>query len=654
MRTTDPPYPLIAAFVLFSAGHLFASFPEPTRIWGWNALAFVPRPVLLLWILVALVMLIPAVARGVGTLGSRLIESATRSPLHMVPLAASLLGIAFVFRNRNVFFGDSALIPSMLVDPEAGVVGTAGGGSFLVHRVLHGALASTGIAGGDTVFVITSLAAGVAMLFVWRSLTAGRPPWERAAAFALLFGSGAMLFFFGTVEHYPVMQLFIALSLVAALRARSLPGQLGGLLLLLAAAFFHLSALVLAPAWIAFVWPRLRGLGGRAALLAGSACAAAVLGFLLFRYGRAYEGWDAFVPLLDRGRHAYSISSLEHLRFVLNELLLIAGPLLLLFFLPREANSQGKDTAETAGVKSDAATQNIEDAALHEAGLRATRGRFALFALALGLLFLVTIEPWLGPRDWDLMALPAIPILIWGARVVLRGRCVTPQIAGLLLAAALLHVAPWVVANANEERAADLTIAWVSADPHYENPVARAPKSLGVLLSRHGHDAAAGALFARATQIREDAQDYYNMGTNLAKRGEYEEAVEWLLRAVELEPGYVEARFNLARAEWKQGNAAAAETSLRLLLAMEPNHAKAEQLLGTVLGEVGDTKNAIEALRRSAAIDSTSWETWANLGVLLAKSGREGEARDAFARSLAINGENEVVRRYYDRLESAR
>ncbi len=637
MRTNDPPYPLIAAFLLFGAGHLLASFPEPTRIWGWNALAFVPRPFLVLWIVVALAMLIPVIARAVGTLSSRILEGAAQSPLRMIPLAVAALGLALVFRNRNVFFGDSALIPSMLVDSGAVVWGTAGGGSFFVHRVLHGALKGAGVTSGDTVFVITSLAAGVAMLYVWRTLTAGRPPWERTAAFALLAGSGAMLFFFGTVEHYPVMQLFVALALLAALRARSLRGQAGALLLLLAASFFHLSALVLAPAWIAFFWMRLPGRGARAALVAGSACTAAALGILLFRYGQAYEGWDAFVPLLSKGRHAYSISSLEHGRFVLNELLLIAGPLPLVFLLPRIPGP--KET---------------EDPDAEEATMHAARNLFVLFAVGLGLLFLIAIEPWLGPRDWDLMALPAIPILIGGVRALLSRRTVTPQTAGLLLAAAFLHVAPWVVANANEERAAELTIAWVSADPHYENPVARAPKSLGVLLSRYGHDAAAGALFARATQIREDAQDYYNMGTNLAKRGEYDEAAEWLLRAVELEPGYVEARYNLARAEWKRGNAAAAETGLRLLLTIEPRHAKAEQLLGTVLGEVGDTKGAIEALRRSTAIDSTSWETWANLGVLLAQSGQEVEARDAFARSLAINGENEVVRRYYDRLESVR
>lgn len=653
MRKSDTPPAFVAAFVLFAAGHLAASFPEPTRVWGWNAIAFVPRPWLILWIVIACFALIPPVARVAGAFLARLLAMMSRSTIGMLPLVVVALSIAIALRNRNVFFGDSALIPSVLVDPAASVWGTAGGGSFLAHRVLHNVLATVGVTGGEFAFIATSLLAGIGLLFVWRAFVAGRSGAEQAAAFALLIGSGAVLFFFGTVEHYPVMQLFLVLSLIVGIRSRSLPGHIISLALLLVASFFHLSALVLAPAWIAFVWPRLTGAGSRALTLTVLAAVAAGFGFLLFRYGRAYEGWDAFVPLLSKGKHAYSVLSIEHFRFVGNELLLILGPLPLLFFLPRVAPDSARGSVAERAIER---ANDDETAEGNDSGgdVGSARPLFVALAAIFGLLFLVTVEPWLGPRDWDLMALPGFPILVWGMFHVLRGRLVTPVAAGMLLAAALLHTGPWIVANADEQRAAELTVAWVAPDPHYANPVARAPKSLGVLLSRYGHDAAAGALYARATQIREDAQDYYNMGTNLAKRGEYAEAVQWLLRAVELEPGYAEARYNLARAEWKQGNTGAAETSLRLLLAIDPRHAKAEQLLGTVLGQVGDSKRAIEALYRSVAIDSTSWEAWANLGVLLAQTGSESEAREAFARSLAINGENEVVRRYYDRLGSAR
>ena len=92
---------------------------------------------------------------------------------------------------------------------------------------------------------------------------------------------------------------------------------------LVAACALHVTAAALLPSWLLLPGrsvPPLRRLRWLLLLII-PACGA---GFLLFRYSeRFYGGLEAFVPLLSKGSHSYTLLSSHHFNFVGNEIFLL-------------------------------------------------------------------------------------------------------------------------------------------------------------------------------------------------------------------------------------------------------------------------------------------------------------------------------------------
>jgi Flp pilus assembly protein TadD len=616
---------LSAAAALFVLIHLLASLSFPETIWGASHLRYLGG-----WghaVLAVAVLLVAAppgrralvrCARGFDAFLER------RPGQGDALLFAGSAAVFLLFRTRNLFLGDGYLIASVVQNPEETGIGAAGFVSLALHRALLAAIrVPFPGAGGEIPFVLTSALAGACVVLLARSLS--RELAGKGAAGALFFLSivlsGGMLLFFGYVEHYSLMQA--ALLLYFALAIRFLRGR-GGLLpptaALLLAMMLHISSVALAPAWVLLL--ARDGLGRRKlfALLVPVAFLGVAGAYGLLRYTeKFYSGLQAVVPLLDKGIHAYSFFSAPHLAFVLNETLLLLGGALL--FLPLLLGPPRR-SAEP------------------ESHPRVVR--FLGVSAGLGLLYLLFVDPMLGARDWDLMALPLFPwLLLLGYAALGRRPEPSPGLAALLAVLLFFHAFPWVAAQLDRDRAVAMTVAMTVRDPHYANPEARAPKSFGVLLARAGYDEHASRFFEKAVGMSEDAQNLYNLGTSKAKQGEYAEAASLLESAIRAAPGYRAAYANLAWCRIQLHELERAEAVLRSLLAIAGGDAKAHRLLGIVQVQKGEFDAAIRSFETAVRYDPEDGDAWERLGLVCARQGRLEEAERALRRALAIDPNNE-------------
>ena len=632
------PLMLWSGFILLQAIHLVAAVAAPYSLWSAHHLRYTGIGVHVAWGILLLFTLVP-VCRPYLVRGAELIVTFFSRGSAVTRLAAPLAAAVFFYflRIDNPFLGDGSLLATLVSNPKPPDFGSAGFGSLWLHEMIYrGADRLFGNVSGEIPFVSTSVISGAISLYLAAHLARLIAPGTtgRAVVFTTIAASGGALFFFGYQEHYPLMHAALLAYLYFSIRhIRGENCLAAATAAIVAASLLHISALVLFPSWFLLLsrgtFPPLRRAKRLLLLLIPGAAAA----FLLFRYSeRFYGGLDAFVPLLRKGVHSYTLLSSHHFSFVTNELFLLMGGAFLLLLLNLPARIDDDDTNNPGS----------------------TGGLFLGVTSLCGVAFLFLVDPRLGPRDWDLMAIPLYPMLILAGFLCLSGRIDPPRSsAALVIAAVLLHTIPWVAANRERSGAVQMTLDMVIHDPHYANPEARAPKSLGVLLSRAGYHKEAGRLYELAVGTRTDAQNLFNLGTNFARQGEFESAVDHLVRALEIEPYYVEAYTNLAGALQELNRDDDAEKTLRELIRFDPENVRGQVMLGDLLNAQDRTDEAIRHYESALGVDSDNMGAWANLGVARAKGGdREGAGR-AFRRALSLDPENARIREYLDRLGRA-
>jgi arabinofuranosyltransferase len=129
------------------------------------------------------------------------------------------------------------------------------------------------------------------------------------------------------------------------------------------------------------------------------------------------------------------------------------------------------------------------------------------------------------------------------------------------------------------------------------HPAAREARvSLGSALAARGLDDEALTIF-RELAAENDADGWYNVGTILARRGVYEEAVDALRRALAVDPSMGPARHNLGLALARAGRLDEAIAELREAARLEPDSESVIYTLGAALLTAGDNKGAGECVR---------------------------------------------------------
>jgi len=134
------------------------------------------------------------------------------------------------------------------------------------------------------------------------------------------------------------------------------------------------------------------------------------------------------------------------------------------------------------------------------------------------------------------------------------------------------------------------------------------------------------------------------LGAALFAHGDIAESKEQFKRALELDPQYIDARYNLASVEATNEEWPAAVSDFEQILSTNPNHKNASQHLGEVLflwaddlAKSGNREQAVQHYRESLVYRPDDPDLHAHLGSVLAALKRWPEAKTEFESVLRID-----------------
>ena len=153
-----------------------------------------------------------------------------------------------------------------------------------------------------------------------------------------------------------------------------------------------------------------------------------------------------------------------------------------------------------------------------------------------------------------------------------------------------------------------------------ENKIPAAELMLREHLKRHPSDVVAIRMLAE-------------VAVRLGRTGPAEDL---LLRCVELAPGFVAARHNLALVLHRQNKAVAALRELDRLLAVDPRNPSYRNLHAAVLSSVGEFDKALAVYGKLLGEYSGQAKVWMSYGHVLKTAGRQEEAIAAYRKSIDL------------------
>jgi predicted O-linked N-acetylglucosamine transferase (SPINDLY family) len=118
--------------------------------------------------------------------------------------------------------------------------------------------------------------------------------------------------------------------------------------------------------------------------------------------------------------------------------------------------------------------------------------------------------------------------------------------------------------------------------------------------------------------------------------GQFEAAVDWYRRAVEIQPNFPQALNNLGIALKDLRRFEEALIAYREALALRPDSAEILNNIGDALHSLGDRQGAIQHYRRALAIRANYGIAWRNLGDALAELGKLEQADECFRRAVSL------------------
>ncbi|MEK7223059.1 MAG: tetratricopeptide repeat protein, partial [Pseudomonadota bacterium] len=140
-----------------------------------------------------------------------------------------------------------------------------------------------------------------------------------------------------------------------------------------------------------------------------------------------------------------------------------------------------------------------------------------------------------------------------------------------------------------------------------------------------------------ALQLQPDyAEAQYNLANLLRNEGKSEEAAAHYRKAIELKPDYAAAYNNLGLTLHSQGKPAEAVAHYQKALALMPAYAEAHNNLGITLADQGKLAEAVAHYQKALALKPDFAEAHGSLGNALKDQGRLDEAVVQYRRVLAL------------------
>jgi tetratricopeptide (TPR) repeat protein len=147
--------------------------------------------------------------------------------------------------------------------------------------------------------------------------------------------------------------------------------------------------------------------------------------------------------------------------------------------------------------------------------------------------------------------------------------------------------------------------------------------------------------FQRALQLRASypgtvPNSWNNLGILAAREGNFDLAIQYFRRALQIDPEHSIALRNLGSAYRQKKDWTQAESALERALALNPDDPEANYSLGMVYAQQNDTERAYDYLRKALASRPAYPEALNNLGILYLRTRRPEEAKRSFEESIRV------------------
>ena len=142
--------------------------------------------------------------------------------------------------------------------------------------------------------------------------------------------------------------------------------------------------------------------------------------------------------------------------------------------------------------------------------------------------------------------------------------------------------------------------------------------------------------FKLALDLVEYSELYYNLSLAHNKQGDFENAVNAILKAIALDPDYSEARNQLGNLYLAMNRLQEAAKEFEKAIELDPTHVTAHNNLGLIYSQRGKTEDAIKAFQEAVRLDPNSAEAHNNLGSLYIGQGGYNKALPELKRALEI------------------
>ncbi len=172
---------------------------------------------------------------------------------------------------------------------------------------------------------------------------------------------------------------------------------------------------------------------------------------------------------------------------------------------------------------------------------------------------------------------------------------------------------------------------------------------LGFVLNRENRPSESLAAYTQAAAIvRPTSDDLKIVGLDYVLLDDYPDAIKWLEKAVEFDPGNTDAWYYLGRAYYTRSRLIEARKAFLTVLNLDPLNAKAENSLGLIFESDAQPAAAIDAYRKAIAWSEQSphpsEQPYVNLGGLLLEQDRTEDAIPPLEKSVMLVPDNGYCR----------
>jgi Flp pilus assembly protein TadD len=529
--------------------------------------------------------------------------------------AATVAGTVFwLFRTQTHFYGDGYQLLSYLSDD--GLTGKAWDRATnavvtFFHSMFERRFADPALAAYRAFSISAGIAYATAVVILVPRIVSGRK--QQWLLIGGAFSAGYLILFFGYVENYAWLTAAVAVTGLAGTAVER--GRLSRWWLVpaaLVASASHIVGLAVIPAvlFVLLKGTRLHDKISRVSWRAWAWIVAAdiVLGIAVLKL--IGDNWlfarFAVLPVIaDRFTVSnYTLWSGPHLIDMLNLILLITpGTLVILMGLlsSRRVEEDGGGAAVFWGL---------------------------LVIPTLTLSFV--IDPKLGmPRDWDLLAFGLAPLHLWLFWMLARRLARSP---GLLTAGLLAIVLGGLAVSARLSSANSDTAAVERYEYYLRLDQAKARNAHAALFRYYvaqGDTAKAQKVDQRYSSMYPEKQ-IADSAAVLLRSGRFEDARQWFMKALEVNPVYGDAYTGVGYACNYLGRYDSAAAYLTIAEALNPYNPAVQNALGLAYVNTGHFEEAECHLHLAARLDPTLHLPWANLAYISAARGEADKAEEYF------------------------